>query len=90
MRVRKVKSMKKVNVNDFVRVKLTKRGIEIYEDYYKDILLCKGVGNISPEIDKDGYTRLQLWELMNIFGKSMVMGCTVPFETTILIEDAEK
>lgn len=52
--------MKKINLNQKVKVKITKKG----RDYLKEI-------NQLINRDKDGYTTLQLWELMGIFGETM-------------------
>ena len=35
---------------------------------------------IYPEVDEEGFTKFQLWELMSIYGPHLRMGCNVPFE----------
>jgi hypothetical protein len=57
------------NINDSVQVKLT--------DYGRDILRQKQDSRHSLErVDAQGYTRFQLWELMNIFGSHIYNGAT--------------
>ena len=72
-----------MNVNDVVSVKLTERGLEIYEQYIKEIK--EHVPFIS---DMDSFMRskincgvltMQLWEIMQIFGSSFMLGSEPPF-----------
>lgn len=63
------------NINDYVRVKLTFIGWA----------LLNGKNRIVSE-DTEGWSRWQLWDLMNTFGTSLYNGCDVPFETNIRIE----
>jgi hypothetical protein len=58
-----------VNLNDDVKVKLT--------DYGRDLLAKK---RLTRQPDEAGYTKFQLWELMNIFGEHLYNGCSIPFE----------
>ena len=79
--------MKTLNVNSYVRIKLTPYGIkkikmEHGEEYY---LHC-----ILPYIDKEGYCKMQLWEVMSEFGDDLYNGAiNLPFEHNIQIDDAE-
>ena len=85
----------KFNINNEVRVKLTDEGIRIYEKRYRDI--TKRLPNEAkkhmerfrrPESDEEGYSRMQLWELMNLYGEYMYNGnMDIPFETEIDIPD---
>ncbi len=68
-----------MNINDTVRVKLTPEGVKIYENHYAPY------GGNSPKIEFDGYTSIQLWVLMSIFGPHIGMGFYPPFDTTIEI-----
>ena len=57
------------NTNDSVKVWLT--------DYGRDILRQKQDSRHSSErVDAQGYTKFQLWELMNIFGSHIYNGAT--------------
>jgi hypothetical protein len=71
-----------ININDVVRVRLTKHGLFLLES------LHNGTDDIDeyapPDIDEEGYTEFQLWELMATFGSYMYAGCHLPFETNIL------
>lgn len=65
--------MNKINLNDLVRVKLTARGLEIYETYYDS----------PPILDEGGFYRLSLASLASIFGPHLYVGMTtseLPFE----------
>jgi hypothetical protein len=84
--------MKSLNLNSEIKVKLTDRGKEVY--YHQFDELNKRYPNLPaieprmPEVDSDGYTTIQLWKFMNVFGKSMVMGCpNVIQPLNIYIED---
>lgn len=76
--------MKKLNLNDNVKVKLTSFGLEILSMRYKE-----RNGNSTdfvPTIDENGYTEYQLWELMNIFGEYYYVGAAeLPFELNEII-----
>lgn len=64
--------MQKINLNDTIKVKLTPYGAEIYykqfdklnKQYEKEI--CKPC---MPMIDKDGYTKFQLWHFIELYGE---------------------
>ena len=81
----------KFNINDYVKVKLTNRGRDIY--YHRNDELNK-IPNVhfEPEYPKesDGWFKEQFWIIMEIFGgKHMMMGFETPFETDIIICDKE-
>lgn len=67
--------MKKINLNDIVKVKLTPHGADIYYNRLSglNVLLkregIKPIENRLPEVDKNGYTKFQLWDFINIYGK---------------------
>ena len=76
--------MKKFNINEHVKVKLTERGLEVYKKHYEKF----GIKAPAKEA-KDGYYRFQLWELMQIFGGSVGAGVKLPFETDIYFDDKD-
>ena len=65
----------KFNINHDVLIKLT--------SYGRKILLDKNEKYIE---DNDGWSKWQLWDLMNIFGPYMKMGCNNPFDLSIKFE----
>lgn len=75
------------NLNEYVRVKLTKRGHELLEAQHRDLQAAvPAVGEYKPPKEEEGWSRWQLWDLMSKLGKHCIMGPPVPFETTIEIE----
>ena len=66
----------RLNVNDRVRIRLTRRG--------RQILAVNGRA-IWPKEDRDGYSEWQLWELFELFGDKIYLGCETPFETEIIL-----
>lgn len=73
------------NVNHYVRVKLTSVGWELVKNHWVQF----GLAAPKPTMDTGGWTRWQLWDLMNIFGPHLYNGCEMPFETTIQIETGQ-
>lgn len=76
-----------VNLNDDIKVKLTDFGKEIF--YKKlDEFDKRLVSSALLEEDENGWTKFQLWEFMNIYGKYLYNGATkLPIEgTQVFIE----
>lgn len=71
--------MIRMNINDPVWIKITPRGEQILHEHYQSLNMP------TPEFKKnwDGFTKFQLWEVMNYFGAHMHNGADVPFETEI-------
>ena len=72
----KVKPEKKaINLNDWVKVKLTERGKDIYRRDRTEVANIVKTGNvqIEPNIDDEGFTKFQLWHFIEIFGKYIGM-----------------
>lgn len=72
---------KMFNINDCVKVKLTDEGINILREQYNSMLKQltseqkKAMGSFKlPEVDEEGYTKFQFWDLMNHFGQYMYNG----------------
>lgn len=76
-----------VNLNEYIKVKLTDKGKEIYKNYYKEI-----TDNYVPTLDTDEecYCKFQLWEFMKIFGEHFRMCSGLPCETNVKIQIMEK
>lgn len=73
-----------LDINEYVWVKLTDIGRKAHADHwrqYAERLKCE----VPIHTDTEGWSRFQLWELMNIFGPMMFMTADLPFETTIRI-----
>lgn len=67
----------KIDVNDFVFIRITPKGRELYDDNGR-----------HPE-DADGWSTWQLWEVMQAFGPFLYKGAPPPFETRMRIEPAK-
>lgn len=80
---------RKANINDYVWVRLTEEGHEIYNNYYKEINdMIPNYDVVTPKLDTDefGYSRFQLWWFMQVFGKHFHIGFGGPCETEVYIE----
>lgn len=72
--------MKKLNLNHFVKVKFTDHGKDIYyhqNDWLIEVMKAKGIKPISssyPPVDENGYSTMQLWSFMQLFGPHIFMG----------------
>lgn len=84
----------KINLNDRVKVKLTVEGIKNYIDYMNEP--NRGVPADSqaipprdclPKIDGEGYTRMQLWEMFQIFGRHINIAVNAPIYPLEIIRD---
>ena len=76
--------MKEFNVNDYVWVRLTPLGYQIHREHQTS--LVPHYPYTPPETDDEGWTRFQLWGLMQIFGPKISWG-QLPFETTIRVQE---
>jgi len=86
--------MKKININETVKVKLNEVGLAIYADSAKETnkkfeennVKCKFP--IYPKRDDKGYVEFQLWDLMKLYGKHLELTLMSPFEdNTIYFDD---
>lgn len=71
--------MKKINLNDTIKVKLTDRGRDIYYHQFDDLIRNRPAVRINikrsyPKVDDDGFTKLQLHHFMNIYGDYLILG----------------
>lgn len=79
-----------VSLNDYISVKLTKTGLAIMKAHYDEVFTGR-LAEYRPrvEIDKNGYTRFQIWEFMSYFGKYSYNGnLNMPYEMNVIIEEA--
>jgi len=81
---------RKINLNSFVKVKLTKIGLEElkrqHDKLYESLPASMRVEFNPPDTDNDGYSSFQLWILMGQLGHLCKIGCVLPFKTEILLE----
>lgn len=63
-----------INLNDFVKVKLTDLGKDIYYhrfDTVNEIIIKRGGNPITPhmpKVDSEGKTKIQLWDFITLYG----------------------
>ena len=74
---------KDVNLNEYIKVKLTDKGKEIYRNYWYDID-DEYVPTLN--VDEGGYCKFQLWDFMRIFGEHFRMGGGLPCEINVKIQ----
>ena len=72
--------MKSFNLNHYVYIRLTKLG--------RDHVATDPVWQYN-KVDDEGWTRVQLWEVMASFGDLLGNGRPVPFETYIRIAEKD-
>ena len=66
----------RINLNEFVKVKLTDLGKDIYYHQFDKMnqqwgrIVCKPS---FPKEDAEGYTKFQLWDFIEIYGKHIGM-----------------
>ena len=63
-----------INLNDTVTVYLNEKGAEILNRHFAQFYMAENY-------KKGDVFKTQLWDLMNIFGESMIMGFDIPFES---------
>lgn len=84
---------KKLNVNANVKVLLTEFGKQMLEQDHNKFWGSGGMLDKFPyepyKSDADGYVKFQLWTLMDRLGKYCGLGCEMPFDTVILIDEKD-
>ena len=86
----------KINLNESVKFKLTDYGKDIYYHRFDESnefikqFGGKPIEPTMPEVDEEGYTKMQLWYFMYIYGKYMEMGCENVVEHLEIIYEPEK
>ena len=69
-------NIQKINLNETIKVKLTPYGAEIYYKQFDELNKNYGREICNPQmprIDKDGYTKFQLWHFMELYGEHIGM-----------------
>lgn len=81
-----------INPNDFVKVKLTDVGKDIYyhqNDELNEAIRQRGGRPVEarmPKVDEEGYTSFQLHDLMTLYGPHIAGWKQLPFATNMLYE----
>lgn len=65
------------NLNKTVYVRLNNIGRDIYKNYIQSL---NSDLPTEPEVDENGYTKFQLWDLIHIFGEYIDLGLPTPFD----------
>lgn len=85
--------MKSFNINNNLRVKLTEFGKQMLEQDYNEFWSSHGKLDKflyePPKEDEDGYVKFQGWVLFEKLGKYCGLGCELPFDIAILIDDED-
>ena len=69
-------NIRKINLNEIIKVKLTPYGAEIYYKQFDELNKQRGREICKPHmprIDKDGYTEFQLWHFIELYGQHIGM-----------------
>jgi hypothetical protein len=76
------------NINEMVRVRLSPEGRLIHRRQHDELRRqYPSIGKYTPpKADAEGYTRWQLWHLMQTFGPSITLGSKPPFEMEMIFE----
>jgi hypothetical protein len=76
------------SLNEYVLVKLNNTGIDILKENHTRLRsFYPSIGKFTlPVTDEDGWSKWQLWVLINTFGDRVNMGVTSPFEINIKID----
>ncbi|CAH1002626.1 hypothetical protein LEM8419_03498 [Neolewinella maritima] len=83
--------MKKVSVNDYIKVKLNDEGYEhrakVHNAYANVITRWKqrDAEYYRSKADEDGYTKFQLWSFVDEFRDYFHIGCQLAFDNELVI-----
>ena len=94
VKLKSIDDEESINVNRIARVILTESGAKVINEYIENDEAIRYLSKdqiktlFGQNKFKSGDTyKSSLWDVMNIFGKSMYMGCDIPFyhnEITLL------
>lgn len=80
----------KVNLNDMVKVKLTKAGIQVLAKQHQEMVYLhyiqggKYLDSFTLRLDEEGYYTTQLWMLLDRFSEHMGLAKETVFENNDL------
>ena len=80
------------NINNYIEIKLTQYGKDILKE--KEDKIFTEYPSLKEylykyKVNNRGYLKLQLWEVMNIFGSYLGTCCDAPFEMDIKIKSSD-
>ena len=81
-------NMKKINLNDCVYVAITEEGFD-YLRIFQGSKYVKLLKKNVVTIDGKEYHKMQLYNVMNLFGNAMYLGHKLVIETDILMEEKQ-
>lgn len=88
--------MKKIDINNRVKVKLNPHGVDIFyhqfDETNKEIISRGGrpIEPFMPQIDKDGFTELRLWHFIELYGEHIgITQESVVTDICLYIEDKD-
>ena len=82
----------RINLNEWVKVKLTDLGKEIYYHQYDKLNKVYGREMLKPSFpseDEDGYTRFQLWKFIQLYGAHIGMGAPNVIDPLEIVYEGE-
>lgn len=81
----------KINLNQEVKVKITEYGHQILRDEHRAIREMFPSSDLEykePKVDDEGYSVMQMHNVMSHFGKYMYMGAVkLPIEMAIVVDE---
>ena len=83
----------RINLNECVKVKLTDLGKDIYYHQFDEVneMITRMGGKPPtprmPEVDKNGYTSMQLWHFIQLYGEHIGMAKPNVIEPIEIIYD---
>lgn len=75
----------KINLNDKVKFRPTKLGMQVLEQKHNAIFSSQ-IPFKTPKTDANGYMETEIWQFMNNFGSHMFNGVDVPVETEVFVK----
>lgn len=65
------------NLNENVYVRLNNLGKDIYKNYIQNL---NSNPSVEPEVNENGCTKFQIWDLIHIFGEYIGLDLPTPFD----------
>ncbi|QDV86931.1 hypothetical protein [Planctomycetes bacterium TBK1r] len=73
------------NLNDYVYVRLTEHGRQVHREWFESVMSGNlwDAGYTKPVEDDDGWSKWQMWSLINVFGNHVYMGAKPCFDMNV-------